>query len=99
MTVVKTQQDIPHDPRRRRLWIIFQLQSKGKSLSSLAGDEGVSQQAISASAAGNGSSHLQEALAAAIGVTARDLFPEHFDSNGDRLRKPRKPQRKSLQKT
>lgn len=99
MTVVKTPQDIPHDPRKRRLWIIFQLQSKGKSLSSLAGDEGVSQQAISASAAGNGSSHLREALAAAIGVTAQDLFPEHFDVCGNRLRKPRKPQRKSLQKT
>tara|TARA_E500000318_G_C3569124_1_gene217042 strand:+ start:6127 stop:6339 length:213 start_codon:yes stop_codon:yes gene_type:complete len=65
----------------------------------LAVQEGVSPQAISASAMGNGSSHLRAALADALEIPIHELFPEHFDSDGKPLAATRQPNRNQKRKT
>lgn len=90
---------IPLVPAQRRAWIIYELRLLGNSLRELADQEGVSQQAVSASAMGNGSSHLQAALADALGISVCELFPEHFDSTGKRLMPTRQPKRNQKRKT
>lgn len=84
--------DIPKMPAERRAWVIYQLRIRGLSLSRLARDEGVSHQAMSL-AFTTSSSHLQETIAKAIGLTARQLFPEYFDASGNRLTWTRERQR------
>lgn len=89
----------PLVPAQRRAWIIYELRVLGISPRELADKEGVSPQAISASAMGNGSSHLQAVLADTLGVPIHELFPEHFDSSGNRLTPTRQPNRNQKRKT
>jgi len=83
---------VPKDPAERRVWICVQLQRKGTSLRRLAAKAGVSHQAMSAALL-RPSSHLEQALAAAIGLRPMELFPERFDLWGRRLVSTRQPQR------
>lgn len=91
--------EFPLIPAQRRAWIIYELRVLGISPRELADREGVSPQAISASAMGNGSSHLQSILADTLGIPVHELFPEHFDSNGSRLTPTRQPNRNQKRKT
>lgn len=76
--------NIPSNPAERRAWVLYQLKLRGLSLSSIAREEGVVQQAVS-NALLIPSSHLEEAIARAIDVPVRDLFPERFAADGRRL--------------
>tara|TARA_R100001509_G_scaffold52053_1_gene28460 strand:- start:2138 stop:2473 length:336 start_codon:yes stop_codon:yes gene_type:complete len=86
-------------PVQRRAWISCELKLRGLSNQKLAVQEGVSPQAISASAMGNGSSHLRAVLADTLQVPIYELFPEHFDSDGNPLAVPRQPNRNQKRKT
>jgi hypothetical protein len=77
--------------RRRQLRIWFE--SCGLSFREFGRLHGKSHQAISQAAAGQGSSHLQEAIAQAIGLEPWQLFPEHYDEGGNRLGRTREPYR------
>lgn len=83
---------VPANPRARRAWVIFHLHSVGSSFREIAAREGVSHQAVSACLT-QPNSHLEDAIARAIGLTARELFPERFDVSGRRLFNTRMPQR------
>lgn len=85
--------NIPKKPAIRREWIGYQLRIRGLSLRALSRQEGVSHQAVSAAASGGGSRHLQEAIAAALGLHPQDLFPELYDEHGNRLGRTRTPNR------
>ena len=74
-----------HSPEGRSAWIKSQLQKAGTSCSILARQEGVSKQAVS-HALRHPSSHLEGAIARALGVDERELFPERFDTDGKRPR-------------
>jgi len=97
MTNDLTTVNIPKNPAERRVWICGQLRLKGKSLRRLAAQNGVSQQAMSAALL-NSSSHLEPVIAAAIGLTAKQLFPERFGADGNRLSHTREPQRSTAPK-
>jgi len=84
--------NIPKNPAERRVWITGQLRLRGTSLRRLAVQEGVSPQAMS-NALMLPSSHLEEVIAKALGLTAQQLFPERFDANGNRLGWTRDQQR------
>mgnify|MGYP002860648618 FL=1 len=85
--------DIPKNPAIRREWISFQLRIRGLSYRAIARREGVSHQAVSVSAGGLGSSHLQEVLATAIDLGPQQLFPELYDARGNRLGRTLQPNR------
>lgn len=85
--------NIPKNPAVRREWISFHLRCLGLSYRELARREGVSHQAVSAAALGGGYRHLQETIAAAIGHTPQDLWPELYDDHGERLGRTREPKR------
>lgn len=70
--------NIPKNPVERRAWVIYQLRCRGSSLSQIARQEGVSQQAVS-NALMTPSYRLEIAIANAIGVTVEALFPERYD--------------------
>jgi|GEM_PF-1562015 len=76
----KTTLDIPENPAERRAWVIYQLHIRGKSLRRLAAREGVTKQAMSAALVVP-NSHLDPVIAAEIGLTAQELFPERFIGN------------------
>lgn len=88
MTISQTTLDIPKNPAERRAWICFQLRLRGTSLRAIARRLGVSQQAVS-NALMTPSSHIEPAIAEAIGLTAQQLFPERFDDAGNRLPRTR----------
>lgn len=76
--------DIPKEPAKRRAWVQMQLRWRGESFSSLARQHGVSREAVS-QALLIPSYSLECAIAKALGLDARDLFPERYDASGRRL--------------
>jgi Ner family transcriptional regulator len=93
MTSAHATHDMPTTPRDRREWISYQLRLRGLSFRSLARQEGVTHQAVSAAALGGSSRPLQEALADTLGIAPHALFPELYDRDGTRLGRSRAPQR------
>lgn len=92
MTIYLSTVSVPKNPAERRVWIPSQLRLLGTSLRRLAAEEGVSPQAMS-NALNLSSSHLETVIAAALGLTAQQMFPERFDAAGNRLGWTRTPQR------
>ncbi|SON55770.1 putative transcriptional regulator [Hartmannibacter diazotrophicus] len=76
------------------MWILFQLRLKGESFTSLARKIGCSQQAVTQVSGGKPSFEIEKAIAKELGVPHADLFPEHFDSAGERIPLLRTSQRK-----
>lgn len=94
MTHAPATDGVPKNPAMRRAWISYQLRIRGLSGRAVADREGVSRQSVSAAMNGGGaSSHLQEALAAAIDLEPHQLFPELYDARGHRLGIVRPPNR------
>lgn len=83
---------VPKNTAERRIWICAQLRLRGNSLRRLAREQGVSHQAMSAALMAP-NSHLEPVIAAALGLTPTQLFPERFDRLGNRLCGTRLPQR------
>lgn len=92
MSNVPTSYQVPKNPAERRVWIWVQLRLRGASLRRLAAEHGVSQQAMSHALIAP-SSHLEVVIAAALGLTPQQLFPERFDDRGNRLGWTRTQQR------
>lgn len=86
--MAKPTDGIPKNPTTRRAWVGYQLKLRGTSLAELARQEGVSDTALHM-ALMTPSSHLEEVIANALDLTARDLFPERFDANGRRYSQTR----------
>ncbi|HEY3918834.1 MAG TPA: helix-turn-helix domain-containing protein [Stellaceae bacterium] len=84
MSARLTADEVPTDLRARRAWVIFQLRCKGTNLSELADDHDVRRQVMQ-QALTRPNARAEDIIAAAIGLTARELFPERFDSAGQRL--------------
>lgn len=82
----------PSSPTARRAWVIYQLRLRGRSLTSLARENGVTAQAVS-NALVLPSSHLEKVIAGALGLSVPALFPERFSPNGQRLTFTRAPER------
>ncbi len=84
--------DVPKNPVERRVWVCGQLRLRGTSLRQLGIKAGVSPQAMSAALLAP-NRHLEHVIAEALGLTARQLFPERFTANGDRIHQTRPQQR------
>jgi lambda repressor-like predicted transcriptional regulator len=92
MSTVITTKDVPKDAAERRHWVIYQLRRRGTSLHRIALKNGVSDQAVQ-NALMFPSSHLEREIAKALGLKARELFPERFDESGQRINQTRPQQR------
>lgn len=86
--------DIPKRPTERKQWILFQLKLRGSNFRALGRELGCSHQAVAQAAGGQTMMEIEAAIAAKIGVRHADLFPEHFDENGERVPLARSRQRK-----
>lgn len=86
------EREIFRNPTERRAWVIYQLKIRGLTLSSVAREQGVSQQALGA-ALSSPSQALEEAIACAVQRYATELFPERFAPDGRRLHVTRGPNR------
>jgi lambda repressor-like predicted transcriptional regulator len=91
MPIYPSISDIPENPAVRGAWVVFKLRVAGSSLKAVGDLEGVTKQAVSnavSRAGGNGSSErLEKAVAAALRLPVKDLFPERYDpSTGLRKR-------------
>lgn len=79
-----TNNDIPTDFRERAIWVEFQLKLRRKTFASVARGKGWSRGGLRRCLFVP--SYPQEvALAKAIGRTPEQLFPERYDSLGNRL--------------
>ena len=86
-------------PTKRRVWIIENLRIRGKSLSSLARDLGVSRQAVfSAVKLANPGTRIAQAIADALGMPPATLFPERFDENGQPVALQKRGRKKLIHK-
>ncbi|WP_119304998.1 helix-turn-helix domain-containing protein [Dongia deserti] len=92
MTTPINTNDIPKEPAHRRAWVIYQLKLRGMTLRRLAFKIGVNPNAVQ-NALALPSSHIEREIAKALGVTAKQLFPERFGPNGERLHVTKPPKR------
>ena len=76
--------EVPKEPAKRRAWVIFQLKIRNTNMRRLARKWGVTPSAVQ-NALYVPSSHIESALAKVLGLTPQQLFPERFDSAGERL--------------
>lgn len=76
--------EVPKDSRERQGWVLFQLKLRGESFASVGAKIGVSRGAVRACLT-QPSFNVEKALAAALGLTVRQLFPERYDVKGKRL--------------
>lgn len=84
---------VPSDPRERRYWILGQLFVRGITLSKLAMQTGVTQQAMSLTLR-SPNARLEQVIADALGMPVISIFPDRFSPRGDRLHKVRKTTKK-----
>lgn len=83
----------------RRVWIIENLRIRGKSLSSLARDIGVSRQRVfSAVKLAYPGTRIAQAIADALGMEQATLFPERFDENGQPVSPQKHGRKKCIHK-
>lgn len=89
MSIHSSTMNVPKNPAERRAWVLYQLRLRGWHLADIAREEGVSRQAVfSALHAPN--EHLEPAIAAKLGLEAKQLFPERFCADtGRRLHRTR----------
>lgn len=79
------------DPRKRRSWVLYQLQLEGRHLSDVAAANGVTRQCIY-HAFRVPYPRMEMLLAQAVGLTPQQLFGERYDADGLPIRrKGRKP--------
>lgn len=72
------------DPRERTIWVQAQLKLAGTSFAAIGRANGWSRRAVAA-AMTNACDPQEKAIAAALGVTQQQLFPERYDRTGKRL--------------
>ena len=75
---------VPSDPRQRSLWVQFELKQRGSSFAAIARKEKVSRRAV-ALAMSSPSERMEQAIAVELGITVEQLFPERYDSHGQRI--------------
>lgn len=73
--------EIPREAKARGAWIVYQLHVRGTSLSAIARTLGVSRSA-SSHALRRPYPRMETAIAAALGLSAQDLFPERYPNGG-----------------
>lgn len=84
---------IPTEPHVRRGWVLFQLKLRGESFASIGARLGVTRKSVR-QAMSEPSYEIEKALAKALDLTPRDLFPERYDAKGRRLHMVRGSSRK-----
>lgn len=78
-TLDSTTKALFRDPRKRRVWVIYQVSLQGMSLAAVARNAGVNRQTVyHAFDAPN--PHVEKLLAHAVGLTPQQLFPERYTS-------------------
>jgi lambda repressor-like predicted transcriptional regulator len=84
MTAVMPAVSVPTHPLERTLWVQQRLRLLGKSFSSIARERGWNR--MSVGDAMRRPSYPQEvAIAEALGMSVRELFPERYGVDGQRL--------------
>jgi Ner family transcriptional regulator len=68
----------------RQLWVISQLKLKGSSIAEVARKQHIARAALDA-AFHRPADRAEKILAAAVGVTQQELFPERYNDKGQRL--------------
>ncbi|MBD9499979.1 helix-turn-helix domain-containing protein [Pseudomonas sp. PDM17] len=74
--------EVPLDPNLRWEWIKFQLRAKGTSLAKLARELDVSGPAVK-NVKRTAYPRMERAIAKALGIEPRDLWPERWGSDGN----------------
>ncbi len=69
------------DPKKRRAWVIYQLQLQGRTLASVAAEHGCKRQTLYA-AFGKRYPAMEHRIAAALDLTPQELFPDRYDADG-----------------
>ncbi len=82
--------DIALNPVKRRAWVKYELELRGLNLSDVARREDVRQWAVS-QALDRPMARLERALARAVEVPVKELFPERYNDQGRRIVRTRTP--------
>lgn len=77
-------QEIPPNPYHRRAWALARLHQMGLNFTDLARELDVPAQYVSAVFI-MANELIEDRVAAKFGLTARELFPERFDADGNRI--------------
>ena len=85
MSAAKPVLDIPEKPAERRAWILYRLKAGGTGFRALSRQHNCAPQSLADVARGKPMLRLEKVLAAAIGVSEKALFPEHYAKDGSRI--------------
>jgi len=80
------------DPAKRRAWVIYQLNLRGKSLASLAREYQLERTAPG-QALRSPYPRMERAIAEAVDVPVHELFPDRYSPNGERLIRMGRPKK------
>lgn len=83
MSTALTKLDVPTNPLERRSWVVARLKEKQTSLRQLALSRNLDRRTMS-EALLRPNSRCEPVIAAALGLTVQELFPERFDQSGQR---------------
>lgn len=76
--------EIPQNPYHRRAWALARLHQIGINFTDLARELETSTQAVSGVFL-FANERIEDRVAAKLGLTARELFPDRFDADGSRI--------------
>lgn len=79
-------------PKKRRAWVLYQVQLQGRSLAQIAEAAGVRRQVLY-SAFLYPYPRIEKVIADAVGVRPQMLFPERYDADGLPNRKRGRPRK------
>lgn len=91
----KPQKSIISDQSLLKAWVLYQLNIRGKSFASIARAKKVSRQ-CPAHAFKRTYPHMEKAIADAIGLNPKDLWPDRYDAKGTALYRMGRPAKKSI---
>lgn len=87
------------DPKKRRVWIIYQVSLMGRSLAQVADEAGVSRQCLY-QVFNRTYPRMEKVVADALGIAPMELWPERYDADGlpiYRMGRPKKSASKQIQ--
>lgn len=82
-------------PKKRRSWVVYQMQLQGRSLSAVAAANGVARQCLY-SAFLRPYPRMEKLIADAVGLAPPVLWPERYDADGLPNRRKGRPQGRGI---
>ena len=95
VTIGRETKKILRDPKKRQAWVIYQISLQGRSLAEVARNAGVRRQTLY-QVFQRFYPRMEKIIADALGLEARVLWPERYDTDGLPIRCMGRPKKSTV---